>query len=220
MCKFLSSKTLKDKEFLALNIQQRIEYIDGLVAQSDCYVSEEDTLATAETEASKILKILITLDAEAAKTSNTYAGVYVRNFRRLVNDNFSKPHLAFNMAKKHFSYLSAKEEYYQNLIIEENGYCPMCGLSSKYCPCGTFEFSDDDLNQDNTENLSANLSGIEIHEPTPEDQNALDHWPTPEEGGYEIQNEKMSLIERIKHVIKQCFRKFLFHKTKWNSKVV
>lgn len=194
MCKFHSSKTLNDEEFLALNVQRRIEYIDGLVAQSDCYVSEEDTLEITQTEASEILKTLIALDAEAAKTANTYEGVYVRNFRRLVNENFSKPHLAFNLAKRHFSYLSDKEEYYQNLIIMENGYCPTCGLYSKYCPCGTFEFSDDDLKQEDTESYTANLSEFENFDPAPDDPNALDHWPTPEEGGYEIQNEKMPLI--------------------------
>lgn len=75
MCKFHSSKTLNDEEFLALNVQRRIEYIDGLVAQSDCYVSEEDTLEITQTEASEILKTLIALDAEAAKTANTYEAV-------------------------------------------------------------------------------------------------------------------------------------------------
>ena len=122
MCKCPSSKELNDREFLALNIQQRIEYIDSFSAQGGCYISEEEVLAITQRESSEIFKMLTTLDTEAARTANTYPGVYVENFRRLVNSNFSKPHLAFNLAKKHFSYLSDKEEYYQNLSIEEKGY--------------------------------------------------------------------------------------------------
>ena len=56
MCKCPSSKELNDREFLALNIQQRIEYIDSFSAQGGCYISEEEVLAITQRESSEIFK--------------------------------------------------------------------------------------------------------------------------------------------------------------------
>ena len=156
------------------------------------YVSDDVFAKADEAVINSIFKTLNNLDSIAAKNAHSYEGVYLSNFCQLVNEHFQKPHLAFNLAKEHYGYMSPLEKKKHDQSMLDSGYCPTCGLDSNCCPCGTFEFSDDD------ECIFDQHESNHPH-PNPERKsdpdNELDHWPTPEEGGYAVENKMITLIK-------------------------